>query len=176
MNTLLHKRRIYLDWKLATLLCVCILTMTACSRYSISVNDNVVYEPPTLFHAFNTPDDSLRQCINNTIEEGRLTSAEQLKQLVCPTGHIVELQGIETFMNIEQLGLANNAISSIAPLEKLPHLKQLNLSNNDIRDFSVIFQLKELVYLNVEGNNHANCDSLVQREQRFEINMPDHCR
>ncbi len=153
-----------------------IAIMPGCSRYSISVNDNVVYEPPALFQEYTITDASLKQCIQETIAESRLTSAEQLTQLICPKGDIRSLVGIEVFSSIEQLGLADNALTRIGLLNNLPKLKQLNLSNNDIHDFSVIFQLKELKYLSAERNKHADCESLQLPKQKMEIIMPSHCQ
>ncbi len=148
---------------------------TSCSRYSVSVNNSVIYEPPGLFSDYAVKDPSLASCIDATITENNLTAAEQLQRLVCPPGEIVSLEGIEPFTSIEYLGLANNQLSDLTPISTLSQMKQLNVENNDIRDFTPATSLERLNFLDSYGNIHANCDSLKATRKTLAIKLPSHC-
>lgn len=150
--------------------------ITGCSRYSVSINQNVLYEPPTLFSQYDLADATLKECVRSTIAEKGLTKAEQLTQLICGPGDIANLSGIETFAHIEHLGLSRNQIEQIDVLEKLPHLKQLQISHNQIKDFSALKTLDKLVFLNSSGNNKAACGSFELPQQSLEKVLPKHCR
>ncbi len=155
--------------------CVIYTVITSCSRYSVSVNNNVVYEPPGLFSNYIVKDPSLASCIDATIAENNLTAAEQLQRLVCPPGEIISLEGIESFTAIEYLGLENNQIVDLHPISALSQIKQLNVKDNDIRNFTPATSLERLKFLDSHGNIHANCDSLKTTRKTLTIKLPSHC-
>lgn len=149
--------------------------LAGCSRYSVSLNDNVVYEPPSLFSEFLVQDPALSSCIKSTIAENNIHSAEQLHRLVCPAGSIATLDGIELFDQIEYLGLAGNRLISLAPIAALTQLKQVDLSDNKVEDFSLLLSLKELSFLNAKGNVEAQCESLQVSHKTQVVQPPQHC-
>ncbi len=152
-----------------------LLALSACSRYSVSLNDNIVYEPPLLFSDFNVEDSELRTCLQQTIAEENIHSAEQLRRLICPAGSISTLNGIEVFSQLEYLGLAENDIQVLAPISGLTQLKQADLRNNNVEDFSVLLSHKSVLFLNAKGNTRANCDSLQAPHEGQVIHLPKHC-
>lgn len=152
-----------------------LLALSACSRYSVSVNDNIVYEPPQLFSDFNVEDSELRTCLQKTIAEANVRSAEQLRRLICPAGSISTLSGIEVFSQIEYLGLAENNVQVLAPITELTQLKQADLRSNNVKDFSVLLSHKSVLFLNAKGNTRANCDSLQASHETQVIHLPKHC-
>ncbi len=159
----------------SVIICIIYAAITACSRYSVSVNNNLVYEPPGLFNDYTVKDPALASCIDATITENNLTAAEQLRRLVCPPGNIRSIEGIESFTAIEYLGLANNHVTDLHPIAVLTQIKQLNVKNNDIRNFTPATSLETLSFLDSHGNIHANCDSLKATRKTLTIKLPSHC-
>lgn len=136
-----------------------VLVASACSSYKMSVNDNVVYVPPTLFSEYHIPDAQLKECIRATIKENAIVKAEKLKTLHCSNNDVQSLEGLAVFSRLETLGLANNNIQSIAVLSQLEQLSHLEINNNKISDLSPLSDASTLVYLNIE-DNPINCDVL----------------
>ncbi len=172
LSKLKRSSRIALGYLLTWILCT---EMVGCSRYSVTVNDNLVYQPPGLFRDYIVKDPALAACVSATITENNLTGAEQLLKLVCPPGSILDLDGIASFPAIEYLGLANNKVTDLQPVSMLTQIKQLNVKNNDIRSFTPVISLKQLNFLDAQGNIHANCDSLKDNQETLKIKLPSHC-
>ncbi len=150
-------------------------TLSACSRYSVSINKNVVYEPPHLFNDYTIGDTALRRCVRSTIAENGLTQPEQLLRLICPPGKIEDLTGLQVFGNIEYLGLGGNKLAGIAPIGTMTGLKQLDLSENDVADFSPLRDLANLEFLDASGNRRAICSSLPNAKNSAKFEWPEHC-
>jgi len=154
-----------------------ILTLiSGCNRYSVAINDNVVYDPPPLFSNYSIRDDELRKCVRDTIVELGLTQAEQLKRLLCPAGNISDIRGLEVFSALEYLGLSRNQLSKIHALQSLGNLIQLDLANNQVADFSSLAALTKLTFLDISQNDEANCSSLPTLEYIEQLTLPQHCK
>ena len=162
------------------LLAVCLLclSLTSCTRYSLAINDKVVYTPPAIFTDFRLDDLNLQRCVDATIKENRITAAEQLQSLDCPDQEITSLQGLKIFANLKILGLANNRLQNIEAIAGLKQLEQLNLAGNDVRETGTLAELKTLQFLNLDGNQNLNCRELAHvrlpREDR--LIAPRHCQ
>lgn len=152
------------------------LCLSACNRYSVAINENVVYQPPLIFADYDIRDTALKTCVQSTIAEKKLTRAEHLKSLVCPPGNITALKGLETFKNLEYLGLNDNKISNLASLGTLTKLKQLSVKNNAIVDFSPVGHLSRLDLIDASGNTFADCVSLRAFLSRTKVRLPHHCK
>ncbi len=152
-----------------------IATIMGCHRYAVSVNEQVIYEPPALFKDYQLADASLLSCVRATIVEKNITRAADLQQLFCPEGNIVQLDGLHTFKRLRTLRLASNKIVSIAPLAALSGLERVNIANNSIIDFSPLKELRALRYVDAQGNLGADCDSLVIASENSEVKRPQHC-
>lgn len=139
---------------------VCLVTVAACSKYQVSVNERVVYEPPKLFSDYKIADPALKECTRATIEEQGLTRATQLTSLVCPDGSIANLSGIEVFTQLNTLGLANNRIEDIQPIAALSKLSNLNLKNNRVQNLKPLSLLSQLKFLDIRGNESLNCETI----------------
>ena len=65
------------------MICPLLLLFAACGSYDFTVNDRVVYTPDPLFTDFDVPDEALRECIREAINDARATSASELASLSC---------------------------------------------------------------------------------------------
>ena len=153
-------------------LCTC---ATSCHRYSISLNDQVLHEPAGLFRDFKVADKNLHNCIKDTIQNLRLTKAEQLTKLLCPSNNIYSVAGIEKFLWLKVLGLKSNQLSDISSIAELKQLEQLDLSNNKISNALPINGLIKLKLLKLENNPSLDCKSIKPSNASTEIIRPKHC-
>ena len=79
---------------------------------------------------FSSAVTALRSCVAQTIQDQQISRIDALKRLLCTNAGIGSLKGLEAFVGLEILNLANNALSTIEPLHTLPSLAQLDLSAN----------------------------------------------
>ncbi|VUD68171.1 Internalin-A [Thalassocella blandensis] len=149
--------------------------LSACQRYSFAINENVVYEPPPLFNAFQINDAALRKCVEGAIAEQAIFKAGELKKLACPPGNIQSLAGIETFDGLQQLGLAQNQLRNIEILGQLKDLRQLDLRRNQVVNFTTLKALQKLERIYTKGNVTADCATLPEDSSKLNIERPEHC-
>ncbi len=136
------------------------LILSACSRYSVSVNERVVYTPPPLFQSYVIADEHLRACVKANIQEAAVVEAAQLKTLLCSAGNIKSLSGLEVFSNLRKLGLAHNAVGNLETLASLPELKHLNLSHNAVNSVTPLLALERLSTVNLAENPELDCETV----------------
>lgn len=123
---------------------VCLL-LAACANYSFNINDNEVYSPPRLFTDYELADSGLRNCIQQTITDQKISSAEELEQLTCSHAGIESLDGLGQFSRISRLNLRSNEIADLDELLLLTHLEELDLSDNPIENCQTLSQLEQIV-------------------------------
>ena len=174
MNSFYDKCSLYLPRTGISIWAWFVLGVSGCSDYSITVNDNLLYTPPSIFTDFKLPDRSLQQCIDDTINDEYLTSAEQLSRLYCTKRNISSLDQMEIFPNLKQVGLADNNLTDISPLAQLHHLEQINLKGNNIKDATPLKKISTLQFVDLSDNPNLNCGS-VPADQRIKIILPEHC-
>lgn len=155
--------------------------LNACSNYSVSVNDNLVYTPASLFTEFTVADANLFRCIEQTISDKKITNPKQLKLLNCSNAGIEKLAGLEVFSELEELNLAENKLKTLDPLGKLTRLNVVLLNKNQLVNVSPLLQLLHLERLNLEGNPSLECADVKQlmanlEELSKEIYPPQQCR
>lgn len=73
---------------------------------------------------------------------------------------IKDLTGLEYAVNLKNLNLSGNNITSLEPLSNLTNLLTLYLSSNDISDISALGNIKSLKCLYLDDNNISNIDAL----------------
>jgi Leucine-rich repeat (LRR) protein len=158
-----------------------LVVLTAgCRSYSVSLNNNVVYTPLPLFKDFVITDAHLRTCVEQTINDKKITKAEDLKQLNCSHAGISSLSGLEKFYRIEELNLAENALQSIAPLSSLSQLKVLILRKNNLTSAEPLLHMLALQELDISDNAKLACGDLKQLAANFhqgdlKLFLPDQC-
>jgi Leucine-rich repeat (LRR) protein len=152
-----------------------------CKNYSVNVNENVVYTPPSIFKGYQITDTKLRDCVEQTIFDQHITKAEDLTRLNCSNAGIASLAGLETFFALKELNLTNNKVTDINTIGQLGRLEKLMLGNNKIRNASPLLHLLHLKQLDVKENPQMECKDLKQlarnlTDQKTEITLPGQCR
>jgi len=155
--------------------------ITGCKNYSVSLNDNVVYTPPSLFKDFAIADSHLRACVEQTIIDNRITKAEELKQLNCSHAGIASLAGLEKFYSIEQLNISENALQSIAPLSNFSQLKVLILRKNNLTNAEPLLHMLALQELDISENAKLTCGDIKQfaanaHQGKLKLTLPEQCK
>ena len=151
--------------------------LTSCQRYEVSVNDRLIYQPPSLYTNVIVDDDSLEQCLYDIIKQQRLTKAEQLEKLHCPAGSILSLQGIATFSKIRQLVIKDHRLTNINDIAHLTALTHADLRNNALHDATALTKLAALKELDLRGNDALDCSSTTALRDKADLtlHLPLHC-
>jgi hypothetical protein len=154
--------------------------IAGCKTYSLSVNNNVVYTPPSLFKDFAIADAHLHACVEQTILDNHITKAEDLKQLNCSHAGISSLAGLEKFYTIEQLNLAENNLQSIVPITNFSKLKVLILRKNNLTNAEPLLHLLALREVDISQNVKLACRDLKQLADNFhqgdlKLVLPEQC-
>lgn len=165
-------------WKLNGLLII--LLSTACG-YSVSVNDRVVYTPPSLFTDYQIADQFLAKCVEQTILDNTVHHAAGLTRLNCSSAGIQSLKGLEVFSAIEEINLAQNKLRTIQELAQLPRLQVVVLRDNQLEDVAPLLALLQLRVLDLSENDTLPCTDIAQMEQEWAgldttLIKPSQCR
>ena len=159
-----------------SLACLVLMALTACGSYDFTVNEKVVYTPRPLFADFEVPDDALRACLEQAVEDGRVTAASELTALNCSHAGIESLEGLGVFTGLSRLKLSANRIRNLNELGRLTVLEELFLDDNQVVDPVPLSELPALYLLDLSGNPGLQCpaDGALLRVESLEL--PAHCR
>lgn len=109
-------------------------------------------------------DKNLEQAIRDTINKptGNIykSDVKKITSLKADEENIQDISGIESLVNLKELGLTGNKITNLKPLKDMINLTNLSLDNNEINDISVLKNLTNLTLLTLWHNKITNLDSL----------------
>ena len=173
---------------LALLAALSILSgLSSCGQYSLTLNDQSIYQPTPLFNDYQISDLHLRNCVDQTISDNGITAAAQLQRLVCTSAGIKDLAGLEKFSLLVELNLNDNALHKLTGLERLSKLTSLSLKNNQLTRANELLLLSNLNYLDITENPQLDCNDVQQLSQnqaqqkpthkkKIELYLPERCR
>lgn len=162
-----------------TALVASLLFLASCAQpYTVSVNNQAVFDPSGRLIDGNTIDADLQGCINLAVRQQRLNSPAELTVLSCANSQIRNLENIGQLTRLRFLDLSNNNIANITPLEDLPTLGGLSLINNQITDIAPLFNLPGLSSVSLLGNDDIPCQQLQALRNQLGANLsaPESCR
>jgi len=148
-----------------------------CRGYSYTLNQRTVFEPPPLFAGYSIEDRALSDCVQQAIEDGGITRAEELLDLNCSKAGIHALAGIEVFIGLKRVGLDGNALESLAPLEVLTGIELIQARSNRLRTLDAGLCRGAAKRLAVAGNADLSCQDVERLRAcgvKFE-DVPTHC-
>lgn len=150
--------------------------LTGCDSYRVTVNDLAVYEPSPLFSDFNIDDRALFACVQQTIEDKKISSIEQLTVLNCSHAGIGSLKGLATFAYLEELNLAGNKLNDIQLLQETARLRKLDLQDNQLVSAKALLALPNLEQVDLHGNATLACgDARALVKLVSKTRLPTHC-
>lgn len=155
-----------------------VVALGGCAGYTFNVNDNPVYNPPTLFSDYRLEDAALNECVEQAIADQRITLAGQLTQLNCSSAEIKTLAGLSRFNGLEALSLRGNQISSVDALKGLSQLEILDIRDNRLSSTAPLRSLERLKDLDLRGNDSLECGEAQRLAEEIgdKVRLPGHCQ
>ena len=170
----------YLPNRIAVgLIAALLLLLSACSQnYTVSVNNQAVFDPTGRLFDGELTDPDLQGCVNIAMQQQNVNNAGLLRVLSCGSSEVETLGNIEQLSELRFLDLSNNFIRDLSPLQSLASLGGLNLMNNSIEDISPLLNMASLASVNLSGNNNIPCQQLQALQARLSnnLNRPQNCR
>ena len=132
------------------------------SRGIVVEFDEIVVPPKTV----DIPSPNLRNAIAQALGKApgaTITAADMatLGALSATNKNIISLTGLESAINLTELGFRDNRISDLSPLAGLTKLTTLDLRDNSISDISPLARLTNLTTLRLGQNNVTHISSLT---------------
>ena len=156
---------------------IALVLMSGCTRkFSVSVNEQVLYDPRP-GHIVMVTDPGLQSCINVALRDGELAGADDVQILACPSLEIESLAGIEQLNNLRYLDLAGNQLVHLDDLRRLRRLSSVNAPDNDLKDISGLLAVSSLTSAVLTGNPDIPCQQLDTLAERLAQNLlrPSQC-
>ena len=144
------------------------LVLTACGRqYSVSVNENVLFDPRARQVQVHFDDPGLQSCVNVRLRQQEYESVDQLRILSCSYLEIRNLDGIEVLRNLEFLDVGDNELVHLDALRRLDRLASVRAPNNPLDDISGLLALPTLTSAILTGTQSIPCTQLDQLAERL---------
>ena len=156
-----------------TLLLILTATLlSACARqFSVSVNQQTLYDPRPFSGIVRVADAGLQSCINVTARQQELDDPAQIRVLACPGLEIATLEGIEALSALRFIDLSGNALENLDPLRHLSRLTSVNAPDNLLKDISGLDALNALTSAVLTDNPDIPCDQLEALRSRLNQNL-----
>ena len=158
------------------LICITLSVLAGCEQYDFSVNERVVYSPRPLLTDFRIDDPALRGCLEQAINDNKISSMGELQTLDCSGAGVRSVAGLGSFSSLSWLNLGGNAISDIRELAVLLELRSVMLDDNQIEDAGPLYRLPELAVVNLDGNSALRCPGSGSWISLERLTLPRHCR
>ncbi|MDP3517408.1 MAG: hypothetical protein Q8S94_09605 [Pseudohongiella sp.] len=155
-----------------------LLLLTGCGRkFSVSVNDQMLYDPRPGNTRVVVADAGLQSCINVLMRQRELTEADQIQVLACPLLEIESLAGIGQLVNLRFLDLAGNQLVNLDGVADLKGLSSINAPDNRLQDISAILQIPTLSSAVMTGNLSIPCNQLAVLRDKLDNSLlaPESC-
>lgn len=149
-----------------------------CSRkFSVSLNEQMLYDPRPGNAVVTVGDAGLQSCINVLMRERGLTDPAQVQVLACPALEIESLAGIGQLTNLRFLDVAGNVLVTLDGLSSLSNLSSVNAPDNRLQDISAIVNLATLSSAVLTGNQQIPCIQLEALSENLGNNLlrPERC-
>jgi len=163
---------------LPVVLLIVLLLLTGCGRkFSVSVNEQMLYDPRPGSALVVVADAGLQSCINVLVRDRQITDASQIQVLACPMLEIASLAGIGQLVNLRFLDLAGNQLVNLDGLANARSLSSINAPDNRLQDISAILRIPTLSSAVMTGNVLIPCSQLAQLQETLGNNLlaPDSC-
>ena len=156
-----------------------LLFIAACShQYTVSVNDQPVFDPTGRLSQGDLTDADLQGCLNIALQQQKLQNPALLRVLYCANSEVKTLGNIAQLPQLRFLDLSNNEVRDLSPLLELKLLGVLNLTNNPLTDISPLLNMPNLTTVYLDGNDDLPCQQLQALEQKLgsKLTPPHSCK
>lgn len=154
------------------LLMASMIVLGACSRkFSVSLNEQVLYDPRPGNAVVQVADAGLQSCINVLMRDRGLTDPALIQVLACPALEIESLAGIAQLVNLRFLDVGGNLLTTLDGLSTLRNLSSVNAPDNRLQDIAAITALATLSSAVLTGNPQIPCAQLNTLDARLGNNL-----
>lgn len=162
---------------LGVLMLALIVTVGCSRRFSVSLNDQMLYDPRPGNAVVTVQDPGLQSCINVLMRDRALSDVSAVEVLACPGLEIASLAGIEQLVNLRFLDLAGNELINLDGLQSLSRLSSVNAPDNRLQDIAALIRNTSLTSAVLTGNTLIPCAQLDTLAQRLQNNLlrPELC-
>ncbi|MDP4652081.1 MAG: hypothetical protein NWR12_11210 [Haliea sp.] len=140
------------------------------------MNERVVYSPRPLLTDFQVKDPALRACLEQAINDNKISSIGELQTLDCSGAGVRSIEGLGSFSSLSWLNLGGNTLTDIRELGVLLELRSVMLDDNRIEDAAPLYRLPELAVVNLHGNSSLSCPQPIHWPSLERLTLPRHCR
>lgn len=159
-------------WLLIMVLLTAVVCLSSCARkYSVSVNQQVLYDPRPGASSVRVADAGLQSCINLLMRQQSGNDPAQIAVIACPNLEISDLAGIAALSSLRFIDLAGNELSNLDELRHLSRLSSVNAPDNQLQDISGIMNTATLTSAVLTGNPAIPCDQLDALQARLGQNL-----
>lgn len=151
----------------------------ACNRlYSISVNEQVLYDPRPGNPVIRFEDPGLQSCVNVRMQEDPSLAPEDITILSCVGLEIQSLEGINVLQSLESIDVSDNELEHLDELARLPRLTSVRAPGNPLQDVSGLLRASSLTAATLTQTRQIPCNQLDSLQNRLGNNLarPDECR
>lgn len=153
------------------------LLATACGRqYSVSVNEQVMYDPRPGSAQLRVPDPGLQSCINVALRDSETTPAD-IEILSCADLEIETLDGIAGLPDLRFLDVGGNELEHLDPLAGMRELVSVRAPDNPLNDVSGLLDIATLTSAVLSGSSEIPCEQLDELEEELgnDLLRPGQC-
>ncbi|WP_301109040.1 CotH kinase family protein [Sporosarcina sp.] len=97
------------------------------------------------------------------------TQFSTLQSLDLSNRQLVSIEGLENFVNLKELNLADNLITDASPIAKLEHLEKLDLRNNQLSGLDLT--AAQLKSLRLDGNHIVSIEFARSLKKLTNLNL-----
>jgi Leucine-rich repeat (LRR) protein len=160
-----------------TTIILALALISGCNTYTLSLNNQPLYDPGNRLYTGEIKNADLQGCINFAIKQQNVKTSSELTILSCANSEISAVSDLTRLNQLRFLNLGNNKITDLKPLKQLRYLNGLNISNNSIKDIKPLLGLPSLITLNLIGNNEISCISIQKMTSKISRGLlkPERC-
>ncbi len=154
------------------------LALGACNhRYSVSVNERVLYDPRADVTQVYFPDPGLQSCVNVRLRQQETSSLDDLTLLSCANLEIRSLEGITSLRNLEFIDLGGNMLTHLDELRRLNRLISVRAPDNPLTDISTLNAMRNVTSVVLTGSETIPCRQLDTLAARLgeDLVRPENC-
>jgi hypothetical protein len=155
-----------------------LMLLGACNRlYSVSVNEQVLYDPRPGNTVIRFSDPGLQSCVNLRLRQEPSLAPEDITILSCAGLEIESLEGIGALRGLQYVDVGDNELEHLDALGRLPRLVSVRANDNPLGDISALLRIDSLTTVVLTGSQRIPCRQLDSLEERLGNNLlrPDQC-
>lgn len=157
---------------LAPAVLLTMLVLEGCNRlYSISVNEQVLYDPRPGNAVIRFADPGLQSCVNLRLRQEPSLAPEDITILSCAGLEIESLEGVSALRGLRYVDVGDNELEHLDALGRLPRLVSVRAPDNPLTDISALLRIDSLTTAVLTGTSRIPCSQLDTLQERLDNDL-----